>query len=136
MNKFTNCFTTLLTIGVFSVSVYAAEPIQHDTEHYILLDQYAEKWASEDKAVDQTLADLRARNNGKTPNIIYILIDDVGFGEFGLPLLNNVRGYKTPNINEFATQGMSFSRMYSEPSCTPDPRCISDRATADSQSYA
>ena len=109
----------LISFSILSVPVHAIEPIQHDVEHYILLDQYADKWSAEDAAIDQVLAETKARNNGKPPNIIYILIDDVGFGEFGSALLNNVRGYKTPNINEFATQGMSFSRMYSEPSCTP-----------------
>ena len=111
--------TLLLAIGMLPLSAHAVEPIQHDAEHYILLDQHADQWASEDKSIDQVLADQRARNNGKPPNIIYILIDDVGFGEFGIPLLNKVRGYKTPNINEFSKQGLSFSRMYSEPSCTP-----------------
>jgi arylsulfatase A-like enzyme len=111
--------TVLLSISLLSGLAYAVEPIQHDAEHYILLDQHADQWASEDKSIDQVLADQRARNNGKPPNIIYILIDDVGFGEFGIPLLNKVRGYKTPNINEFSKQGLAFSRMYSEPSCTP-----------------
>jgi arylsulfatase len=93
--------------------------IQHDAEHYVLLDQHEEQWQQEDKAIDSRLAELKKQNGGKPPNIIYILIDDVGFGEFGNPLLNDVRGYKTPSINEFAEQSMSFSRMYSEPSCTP-----------------
>jgi arylsulfatase len=37
----------------------------------------------------------------------------------GIPELNAVRGYSTPNINEFAREGMRFVRMYTEPSCTP-----------------
>ena len=109
----------LILFGILSMPVYAVESIQHDAEHYILLGQHADQWAAEDKAIDKVLSDLKARNNGKPPNIIYILVDDVGFGEFGIPLLNGVRGFETPNINEFATQGMSFSRMYTEPSCTP-----------------
>jgi len=117
MPKYQNI--SLILFSFLCIPVYAVDPIQHDVEHYILLDQYADKWSAEDAAIDQVLAETKARNNGKPPNIIYILIDDVGFGEFGSALLNNVRGYKTPNINEFATQGMSFSRMYSEPSCTP-----------------
>ena len=117
MNRYLT--TLLIILGILPVSVYATDPIQHDAEHYILLDQYADKWASEDEAISLTLADVKARNNGKPPNIIYILIDDVGFGEFGIPLLNKVRGYKTPNINKFASQGLSLSRMYTEPSCTP-----------------
>ena len=93
--------------------------IIHDAEHYILEAQYAEQWADEDVAVDAKLAELRANNGGKPPNIIYILIDDVGFGEFGNPELNHVRGYRTPSLNELAKQSLSLTRMYSEPSCTP-----------------
>jgi arylsulfatase len=33
--------------------------------------------------------------------------------------LNAIRGYKTPNINQFADEGMRLARMYTEPSCTP-----------------
>jgi arylsulfatase len=109
----------LAVASMLPLSAKALDPIQHDAEHYILLEQHADRWTQEDKAIDNLLADQRTRNGNKPPNIIYILIDDVGFGEFGLPLLNGVRGYKTPNINKFATQGLSFSRMYSEPSCTP-----------------
>jgi arylsulfatase len=93
--------------------------IQHDAEHYILLNQHGEKWAAEDTRMDAKLAELWKKNGGKPPNIVYILIDDVGFGEFGIPELNHVRGYKTPHLNKLAKQGLSMTRMYSEPSCTP-----------------
>lgn len=33
--------------------------------------------------------------------------------------LNYVMGIETPNINDFASEGMSLMRMYTEPSCTP-----------------
>ena len=33
--------------------------------------------------------------------------------------LNYVTGISTPNINDFAKEGMSLMRMYTEPSCTP-----------------
>ena len=105
------CFNTLI--------INAQNPIQHDAEHYILLSQHQDKWEAEDKDIDTKLEKIQKENDGKRPNIIYILIDDVGFGEFGNPLLNDVRGYKTPSINKFAEQSLSFSRMYSEPSCTP-----------------
>ena len=105
------CFNTLI--------INAQNPIQHDAEHYILLSQHQDKWEAEDKDIDTKLEKIQKENDGKKPNIIYILIDDVGFGEFGNPLLNDVRGYKTPSINKFAEESLSFSRMYSEPSCTP-----------------
>ena len=94
-------------------------PIVHDAEYYVLARQNGERWAADDRAVDARLAEFRRRNGGNPPNILYILIDDVGFGELGSPVLNHVRGYKTPRINEFAVQSMRFARMYTEPSCTP-----------------
>ncbi len=109
----------LLALFAFGTSVAYAQAIQHDSEHYILLDQHKDKWSLEDKKIDEKLAEIQKKNNGKKPNIIYILVDDVGLGELGSPILNNVRGYRTPNINKFATQGLALSRMYSEPSCTP-----------------
>ena len=97
----------------------AGSKIVHDAEYYILEAQNGEQWAKDDKAIDKKLANFRKRNNGNPPNIIYILIDDIGFGDLGIPELNAVRGYKTPNINKLATESMRFARMYTEPSCTP-----------------
>ncbi len=95
-----------------------AEPIQHDTEHYVLLHQYAEQWAAEDEEVESKLAEIRQRNGGKRPNIVYILIDDMGFGEFGIPELNRIRGGKTPSLDTLAKEGVAFTRFYAENICT------------------
>jgi arylsulfatase len=97
----------------------AAVELVHDADYYVLKAQNAEKWAKDDKAVDKDLADFRKQNGGKPPNIIYILIDDMGFGDMGIPELNAIRGYKTPAINKLADESMRFARMYTEPSCTP-----------------
>jgi len=107
------------TIGLMTTVSAQAKEIVHDTEYYVLEAQNGEQWAQDDNAVDSKLAEFRKKNNGKPPNIIYILIDDIGFGDLGIPEMNSVRGYKTPNINEFAREGMRFTRMYTEPSCTP-----------------
>ncbi len=97
----------------------AAEPIRHDAEHYVLLHQYADKWAAEDKELDKKLAEIRKKNGGKKPNIVYILLDDMGFGEYGIPLLNKIRGGRTPNVDKLAAEGATFTRMYAENICTP-----------------
>jgi arylsulfatase len=106
-------------LGTGAAAAKEGGKIVHDAEHYILLQQHGEKWAAEDKQIDARLAELRSQNGGKPPNIVYILVDDVGFGEFSIPELNFVRGYRTPNLNTLAEQSQSFMRMYSEPSCTP-----------------
>jgi arylsulfatase len=112
-----------LGIGVL-VSLALAAPARageliHDAEHYILAAQNGEAWARDDRAIAERLASLRSANGGRPPNIVYILLDDVGFGEIGTPDLTPSRGYSTPNIDAFARQGLTLGRMYSEPSCTP-----------------
>jgi len=110
---------TVAAMAPTSMAMAQDKPIIHDAEHYILSQQHGEKWVAEDKKIDAKLAEIRERNGGKPPNIIYILIDDVGFGEFGNPELNHVRGYRTPSLNKLAQESLSLTRMYSEPSCTP-----------------
>ena len=102
-----------------AATIQAADDIIHDGEYYFVQQQYAEQWAAEDKKVDKMLAKIRKKNDGKRPNILYILIDDVSFGQMGNRKMNYVMGIRTPRINKFAEQGMSLERMYTEPSCTP-----------------
>ena len=99
--------------------VAAAKPIVHDGEYYFVEAQHREEWNQENKEIDATLAKLREQHGGKTPNIVFVLIDDVSFGQMGKPALNDVMGIKTPRINGFAREGMAINRMYTEPSCTP-----------------
>ncbi len=107
-------------VGMVALCAFpVASQIIHDAEYLILEAQNGEKWAGDDKAVDAKLAAFRAKNGGKPPNILYILIDDIGFGDLGSRELNAIRGYSTPSINKLARQGMRFARMYTEPSCTP-----------------
>ena len=100
-------------------NAYANNTIIHDSEYYILEAQNADKWAADDKKVDEKLAAFKERNGGKPPNILYILIDDIGYGDLGIPELNKLRGYETPSFNKLSDEGMRISRMYTEPSCTP-----------------
>jgi arylsulfatase len=108
-------YACFLTTAAFAQD----DPISHDSEYYILQAQHAEDWAADNAAVDAVLAKFRERNGGRPPNILYLLIDDLGFGDMGIPELNAVRGYKTPNINDFSDEAMRMVRMYTEPSCTP-----------------
>ena len=66
----------------------SSDAIIHDADYYVLEAQHAEKWASDDKVVDKKLAEYRDKNGGKSPNLLYILVDDMGFGDMGIPELN------------------------------------------------
>jgi len=112
-------FVAAALIMVFAAGTLGAADIAFDTEYYILEAQNGEQWAADDASVDAKLAQFREQNGGKSPNILYILVDDIGFGDLGIPELNAIRGYKTPNINKFSDESMRFARMYTEPSCTP-----------------
>lgn len=110
--------TAILTLN-YQAMAQSEGKIQHDAEYYILEAQNADKWAAEEKSVDVKLAEILSKTGGKRPNIVYILLDDIGYGEIGTPDLTPSRGYSTPNIDAVAKQGMTFYRMYTEPSCTP-----------------
>jgi len=77
-----NLLNALLVAGLtLSFAQANAAKIAHDAEYYILEKQNAETWSLEDKDLDKRLAEFRKKNGGKSPNIFYILVDDIGFGD-------------------------------------------------------
>ncbi len=62
---------------------------------------------------------LAAESKPEKPNIVYILADDLGYGD--VHCLNPQRGkIKTPNLDKLAGQGMTFTDAHSGSSvCTP-----------------
>lgn len=114
------CATAALGLNLIVTDVRAesAENIVYEAEYLILQQQMNGAWKQEDAVVQKQLAALRAKYN-KPPNIIHIMWDDNSLGEVGVPLMNKVLGFDTPQINKMAVEGISFSRMYTEPACTP-----------------
>jgi arylsulfatase A-like enzyme len=84
---------------------------------------HGDVWAAEDRGLDTKLAELRERF-GTPPNTIHIMWDDTAVGEVGIPAIQTIRGYETPNINRLAAEGINFMRMYTEPSCTPSRAAV------------
>ncbi|MCR9056010.1 MAG: sulfatase-like hydrolase/transferase [Rhodobacteraceae bacterium] len=116
--KVLSAFLLMLCIGIAN-SFAQDGPIIRDGEFTFLLAQKGDEWKEQDQRIDARLEEIRAANDGRPPNILYILIDDVSFGQMGNRTLNYVTGIETPNINELAGEGLSLMRMYTEPSCTP-----------------
>ena len=96
----------------------ANDDIVYAAEYQRLFDQHGVAWAQEDQDVETKLKMLEDRF-GRPPNIIHIMWDDNSLGEVGIPELNKVLGFDTPNFNRMAAEGIAFTRMYTEPSCTP-----------------
>lgn len=63
--------------------------------------------------------------NSKTPNIIFILADDLGYMDLnayatktvGTP--SNKQFYETPNIDKLINGGIAFSQAYANLLCSP-----------------
>ncbi|WP_370979480.1 sulfatase-like hydrolase/transferase [Agaribacterium sp. ZY112] len=102
---------------LFAATSVSAKPIVQDAEFYILKAQHGDSWAKQDDELNQKLAALKEKF-GTPPNIVHIMWDDTPMGEVGIPELQKLRGFSTPNINQLAAEGMNFLRMYTEPSCT------------------
>ncbi|MCU0267143.1 MAG: arylsulfatase [Acidimicrobiales bacterium] len=69
-------------------------------------------------AAAQRLADHVART-GRRPNILVVLMDDVGWGDFGCYGGGIAVGAPTPNIDRLARNGLLLTSCYSEPTCSP-----------------
>ena len=55
------------------------------------------------------------------PNIVYILADDLGWGEVGCYGQDKIQ---TPNIDRLAEQGMLFTQHYSGSTVCAPSRCV------------
>lgn len=106
--------TTLLLL----IPILGTAQIVQDAEYYILHLQNGDRWATEDQDLQQRLEKLRKKHK-RPPNIVYVLWDDQQYGAVGFPEMQKALGYSTPNINKLASEGINFTRMYTEPACTP-----------------
>ena len=57
----------------------------------------------------------------KQPNIIYILADDLGYGDLGC---YGQKKIETPNIDQLASKGMRFTQFYTGSPVSAPTRCI------------
>ena len=71
-----------------------------------------------DEAAAAKMRAFRDRT-GRRPNVVVILMDDVGWGDFGCYGGGVAVGAPTPNVDRLAREGLLLTSCYSEPSCTP-----------------
>lgn len=64
------------------------------------------------------LADLK-RRFGRPPNILILLVDDMGWGDIGANGGGVVIGAPTPNIDKLAHDGLRLTSVYAQSTCTP-----------------
>lgn len=62
---------------------------------------------------------LQAQAAGKKPNILVLMTDDTGWGDFGYMSGGGAAlGHPTPNIDRLAKEGAVFTSWYGQASCT------------------
>jgi arylsulfatase A-like enzyme len=72
-------------------------------------------WAEDKKAATPTTAPAQTEN--KKPNIVIIWGDDIGQSDISA-YTKGVMGFRTPNIDRIANEGVTFTDYYGEQSCT------------------
>jgi len=55
----------------------------------------------------------------KKPNIVFILVDNLGYGELGVYGGGILRGAPTPRIDKLASEGTRLLNFNVEAQCTP-----------------
>ena len=54
----------------------------------------------------------------KKPNVVMLMSDDVGWGDYGAYFGGAALGHPTPNIDRIAKEGAMFTSWYGQASCT------------------
>ena len=65
------------------------------------------------------LAIMNSAIANEQPNIVYILVDNLGYGELGVYGGGELRGAATPRIDGLATEGIRLTNFAPETQCTP-----------------
>jgi arylsulfatase A-like enzyme len=64
-------------------------------------------------------AQAQKKAAGNKPNVVFILADNVGYGDMGPYGGGELRGFRTPNVDQLAAQGLKLTQYLVEPACTP-----------------
>ena len=65
-----------------------------------------------------------SKMKSEQPNIVFVFMDNVGWGELGCYGGGVLRGAPTPRIDELAAQGLRLLNFNVEPQCTPSRSAV------------
>ena len=83
-------------------------------------------------ATCMTCGAFQALAQEQKPNIVVMLMDNLGWGEIGAYGGGILRGAETPRLDNLAAEGMRFLNFNVETQCTPHPICAHDGASPNS----
>src|ERR1700730_2680492 len=58
------------------------------------------------------------------PNVVFILADNVGYGDLGSYGGGELRGAPTPRLDALAQEGLRLTQFLVEPACNPSPAAL------------
>jgi arylsulfatase A-like enzyme len=61
----------------------------------------------------------QAPRGSTTPNVVFILGDNIGYGDLGCYGGGELRGAPTPRLDQLAREGLRLTQYLVEPGCTP-----------------
>lgn len=64
------------------------------------------------------------QDSARKPNILFMLVDNLGYGELGCYGGGETRGAPTPRIDRLASEGLRLTNMNMEAQCTPSRSAI------------
>ncbi len=64
-------------------------------------------------------ANASIAQDAEKPNVVLMMVDNLGWGELGVYGGGELRGAKTPRLDELAEEGMRLLNFNVEPQCTP-----------------
>ncbi|MDQ6438163.1 arylsulfatase [Mesorhizobium sp. LHD-90] len=76
------------------------------------------------QAAAQAKLDALRTKSGQRPNIVWFLIDDMGYGDPGAYGGGAAIGAATPNMDRLAHEGLKLTSTYSQATCTPTRSAI------------
>ncbi len=112
---FNRVLTGLLVFVLFSsVSFASSLKLTRDAENLEAYISHPKQLA----VAKEKLAKLEAKT-GKKPNLVIMLVDDMGWGDLGVYGGGVAIGAPTPVMDRLANAGLRLTSAYSQPTCTP-----------------
>lgn len=120
---------TLSFISLLIVYLFAAVPLECKGQSFNRAVKTSENFepfiphADQDIRVSKKLKDLE-KKTGKRPNIVWLIVDDMGYGDPGCYGGGAAVGATTPNMDRLANEGLKLTSSYSQQTCTPTRSAI------------
>jgi arylsulfatase A-like enzyme len=109
--------TALLISTIVATGVRAQNPFD-ETVRVVAHLEPAIPRPGQSKSSQDKLATLR-KKTGRAPNILILLVDDMGWGDIGANGGGAAIGAPTPHIDRIAQGGLRLTSAYAQSTCTP-----------------